>query len=61
MKFNSKVIPAGRLNLQKILLAMKFTALIMLASLATVSAKSYSQMVTLHQKNIPIGNVLSLI
>jgi len=61
MKFNSKVIPTGRLNLSKILLAMKLTAFIILATLSTVSANSYSQMVTLHEKNISIGNVLSLI
>jgi len=61
MNFNSKVVPTGRLHLSKILLAMKFTAFIILATLSTVSAKSYSQKVTLHEKNISVGEVLRLI
>lgn len=61
MNFNSKVIPTGRLNLSRILLAMKLTAIIILATLSTVSAKSYSQMVTLHEKNISVGEAFRLI
>ena len=61
MNFNSKVIPTGRLHLSKILLAMKFTAFIILATLSTVSAESYSQKVTLNEKNISVGEVLRLI
>jgi len=58
MNFNSKASPMGRLHLSKILLAMKLTAFIILVTLSTVSAKSYSQMVTLHEKNISVGEVL---
>jgi len=61
MKFNYKVIPAGGLKLSKILLAMKLTMIIIVATLSTVSANTYSQMVTLREKNISIANVLSLI
>ena len=61
MNFNSKVVPTGRLHLSKILLAMKFTAFIILATLSTVSAESYSQKVTLNEKNISVGEVLRLI
>ncbi len=61
MNFNSKVIPAGRLNLSKIILVMKLTAFIIVATLSTVTAKSYSQMVTLSEKNISIGEVMRLI
>lgn len=61
MNFNSKVMPAGRLKLSQILLAMKLTTILILAALSTVSASSYSQMITLHKKNISVGEVLRLI
>lgn len=61
MNFNSKVRPAGRLDLSKILLAMKLITFIMLVTLSTVSASGYSQRVTLHEKNISVGEVLRLI
>ena len=61
MKFNYKVIPVGGLKLPKILLAMKLTIIIMVATLSAVSANTYSQMVTLREKNISIVNVLNLI
>ena len=57
MKFNYKVIPVGGLKLPKILLAMKLTIVIMVATLSAVSANTYSQMVTLREKNISIANV----
>ena len=61
MNFNSKVLPAGQLQLSQILLAMKLTAILILATLSTVSANSYSQMVTLHKKNISVEEVMRLI
>ena len=61
MKFNYKVIPVGGLKLPKILLAMKLTIIMMVATLSAVSANTYSQMVTLREKNISIVNVLNLI
>lgn len=61
MKFNPKVIPTGGLRLSQIILAMKLTAFIIVATLSTVSANSYSRMVTLHEKNstinVNVGNV----
>ena len=61
MNLNSKVKPAGRLQLSQILLTMRLTAFIIVATLSTVSANTYSQNVTLHEKNITIGEVLRLI
>lgn len=61
MNFNSKVMPEARLKLSQILLAMKLTTILILAALSTVSASSYSQLVTLHKKNISIGEVMRLI
>lgn len=61
MNFNSKVMPPARPILSQILLAMKLTTILIFAALSTVSASSYSQMITLHKKNISIGEVLRLI
>jgi hypothetical protein len=57
MKFNYKVIPVGGLKLPRILLAMKLTIVIMVATLSAVSANTYSHMVTLREKNISSANV----
>lgn len=58
MNFNSKATPLAWPQLRKFILAMKLTAFIILAALTSVSAKSYSQIVTLHQKNTTVEKVL---
>ncbi|MGF7038933.1 TonB-dependent receptor [Mucilaginibacter lappiensis] len=58
MNFNSKATPLVWPQLSKIILAMKLTAIIIIAALTNVSAKSYSQIVTLHQKNTTVEKVL---
>jgi TonB-linked SusC/RagA family outer membrane protein len=58
MNFNSKATPLAWPQLSKIILAMKLTAIIIIAALTNVSAKSYSQVVTLHQKNTTVEKVL---
>jgi TonB-linked SusC/RagA family outer membrane protein len=61
MKFKRKALPVLRHGLFKILLAMKLTATFMLASLVTVSAKTFSQGINIHQNQIPLDKVLKLI
>lgn len=61
MNFNSKATPLAWPQLSKIILAMKLTAIIIIAALTNVSAKSYSQVVTLHQKNTTVEKVLKAI
>ncbi|WP_183559174.1 TonB-dependent receptor [Mucilaginibacter sp. SP1R1] len=61
MNFNSKATPLVWPQLSKIILAMKLTAIIIIAALTNVSAKSYSQIVTLHQKNATVEKVLKSI
>src|SRR3954469_7696800 len=58
MNFNSKATPLVWPQLRKFILAMKLTAIIIIAALTNVSAKSYSQIVTLHQKNTTVAKVL---
>ena len=58
MNFNSKAMPLAWPQLSKIILAMKLTVIIIIAALTNVSAKSYSQIVTLHQKNTTVAKVL---
>lgn len=58
MNFNSKALPLAWPQLSKIILAMKLTVIIIIAALTNVSAKSYSQIVTLHQKNATVAKVL---
>jgi len=58
MNFNSKATPLVWPQLSKIILAMKLTVIIMVAVLTNVSAKTYSQVVTLHQKNASVEKVL---
>ena len=58
MNFNSKATPLAWPQLRKFILAMKLTAFIIIAALTNVSAKSYSQIVTLHQKNTTVEKVL---
>ncbi|MFA6083856.1 TonB-dependent receptor [Mucilaginibacter sp.] len=61
MKLNTKVTPLGWPCLSKILLIMKLTAIMLLAALVHVSAKSFSQQVTLHVRNNSIEKVLKAI
>jgi len=61
MNFNSKATPLVWPQLSKIILAMKLTVIIMVAVLTNVSAKTYSQVVTLHQKNTTVEKVLRAI
>jgi len=61
MKLKGKTLPAYRHGLFKILLAMKLTAIFMLTSLVTVSAKTFSQGIKIHQNQISVDKVLKLI
>jgi len=61
MKFKRKALPVLRHGLFKILLAMKLTAMFMLASLVTVSAKTFSQGIKIHQNQVSVDKVLKLI
>ncbi|MDP9081788.1 MAG: TonB-dependent receptor [Bacteroidota bacterium] len=61
MKFNCMVVPVRRHYLFKILLAMKLTAVLVFAALLNVSAKTYSQNISIHQSNISVDKILKLI
>jgi TonB-linked SusC/RagA family outer membrane protein len=61
MNFNSKAVPLAWSKLSKIILVMKFTAILIIAALTNVSAKTFSQTVSLRQKNISVEKVLRLI
>ncbi|WP_423146002.1 TonB-dependent receptor [Rubrolithibacter danxiaensis] len=61
MNFNSESRPTSWPPLFKILLAMKLTAILIFAALTNVSAKSYSQIVSLQQKNTSVEKILRLI
>jgi TonB-linked SusC/RagA family outer membrane protein len=61
MNFNSKAVPLAWSKLSKIILVMKLTAILIIAALTNVSAKSYSQVVSLRQKNISVEKILRLI
>ncbi len=61
MKFNFMVTPDMRHNLVKILLAMKLTAVLLFAALVNVSAKTYSQNISIHQSNLSVEKILKLI
>jgi TonB-linked SusC/RagA family outer membrane protein len=61
MNFNSKTVHLAWSHLSQFFLAMKLTAVILFAALTNVSAKSYSQIVTLHEKKTSIEKVLRLI
>jgi len=52
---------AKRRNLTKTLLIMKFTAILLLAAVLQVSAKTYSQQVTLNLKDVPLDQVFRAI
>ena len=61
MKLNCWALPAHRRGWAKILLAMKLTAIFILTSLVTVSAKTYSQNVSIHQNHVSVDKILKLI
>ncbi|WP_428329391.1 TonB-dependent receptor [Mucilaginibacter sp.] len=61
MKFNFMVVPLKRYHLAKILLAMKLTAIFIFAALLNVSAKTFSQSISIHQSNISVQKILKLI
>ncbi|MCR8556464.1 TonB-dependent receptor [Mucilaginibacter sp. BJC16-A38] len=61
MKFNCMAVPVKRHYLFKILLAMKLTAVLVFAALLNVSAKTYSQNISIHQSNISVDKILKLI
>src|ERR1700748_592779 len=61
MKFNAKVIPRAKPLVRQILLTMKLTAIIIIAALTQISAKSFSQNITIREKNTSVEKVLSLI
>lgn len=58
MNFNSRAIPMPGLQLSKIIVAMKLTAIFIIAALTNVSAEGYSQIVTLHQNKTSVEKVL---
>ncbi|PAW94481.1 hypothetical protein CKK33_13675 [Mucilaginibacter sp. MD40] len=61
MNFNSKAMPLAWSKLSKVLLVMKLTAILIIAALMNVSAKTFSQTVSIHQKNASVERVLRLI
>jgi len=61
MNFISKTVHEAWSHFPKILLVMKLTAVLIIAALTNVSAKSYSQVVTLHQNNTSVEKILRAI
>ncbi|MDB5156476.1 MAG: SusC/RagA family TonB-linked outer membrane protein [Mucilaginibacter sp.] len=61
MKFNFMVVPVKRYHLFKYLLAMKLTVVIILAALLNVSAKTFSQNISIHENNTSVQKILKLI
>jgi TonB-linked SusC/RagA family outer membrane protein len=61
MKIYCKALPVSRHSLFKILLAMKLTAIFILAALVNVSAKTYSQNINIHQNHTSVNKILKLI
>lgn len=61
MKLNTFPIAVNSSWLRKSLLVMKLTAIFMLAALLQVSAKSYSQKISLNETNAPLKKVLQKI
>ncbi|MEB0263247.1 SusC/RagA family TonB-linked outer membrane protein, partial [Mucilaginibacter sp. 10I4] len=61
MNFNSKAVPLAWSKLSKLILVMKLTAILIIAALTNVSAKTFSQTVSLRQKNASVEKVLRLI
>ncbi|MDB5146276.1 MAG: SusC/RagA family TonB-linked outer membrane protein, partial [Mucilaginibacter sp.] len=61
MKFISKSVAGVWPAITKVLLVMKLIAIIMITVFASVSAKSFSQTVTLHEKDVSVKQVLKYI
>lgn len=61
MNFNSKAVPLAWSKLSKVLLVMKLTAILIIAALTNVTAKTFSQTVSLRQKNASVEKILRLI
>jgi hypothetical protein len=61
MKFISKSVAGMRPAITKVLLVMKLIAIIMITVFSSVSAKSFSQTVTLHEKNVSVKKILKYI
>ncbi|MDN3580497.1 TonB-dependent receptor [Mucilaginibacter flavus] len=61
MKLNHKAMPMVWPDCTSIILTMKLTAFFLIAAFIQVSAKSFSQQVTIRQKNISIEKVLQMI
>lgn len=61
MKFNFMAEPSIRRRLFKILLAMKLTAVLLFTALLNVSAKTFSQNITIHQNNTSVEKILKII
>ncbi|TSD67346.1 TonB-dependent receptor [Inquilinus sp. KBS0705] len=61
MNFNSKATPTAWSKISKIILVMKLTAILIIAALVNVSAKSYSQIVSIKEKNVSVEKILRLI
>jgi TonB-linked SusC/RagA family outer membrane protein len=58
LKILSGIMCIKHRSLAKTLLVMKFTAVLMLAAFVQVHARTYSQTVTIAEKNAPLGKVL---
>ncbi|MDN3549211.1 TonB-dependent receptor [Mucilaginibacter aquaedulcis] len=61
MKFNFMVLPVKRHHLFRYFLAMKLTTVLIFAVLLDVSAKGFSQTVTIHENNVSVEKVLKII
>jgi hypothetical protein len=61
MKINLKCAEASWRTMHQIFLIMKLTIVILTIAFAQVSAKSFGQLITLHEKNVSVDKVLSLI
>ncbi|MFS2186740.1 SusC/RagA family TonB-linked outer membrane protein [Mucilaginibacter sp. Mucisp84] len=61
MKFISKSVAGMWPAITKVLLVMKLIAIIMITVFSSVSAKSFSQTVTLHEKNVSVKKILKYI
>lgn len=61
MKINLKCADASWRTMSKIFKIMKVTIVILIIAFAQVRAKSFGQLITLHEKNVSVDKVLSLI
>ena len=61
MNFNTKAIPKALLWVRQVSLAIKLTAIVLLAAFTQLSAKSYSQNVTIHAKHLSVVTFINII